>query len=69
MPFGKQERVMEYFVQDESEHYAMVTLRANAMSLFFAEKLEKLGLEYRDSQRNNDGTVSVLCRKNENYKD
>jgi hypothetical protein len=44
-------------------------LRAKAMSLFFAEKLEAIGLEYRDSQRNNDGTVSVLCRKTEKYKD
>ncbi|WP_374328677.1 hypothetical protein [Azonexus sp.] len=60
---------MEYQVQDESEHYAMVTLRAKAMSLFFAEKLEAIGLEYRDSQRNNDGTVSVLCRKTDKYKD
>lgn len=60
---------MEYIIQEESENYAMVTLRAATMSLFYAEKLEKLGLEYRDSQRNNDGTVSVLCRKNEKYAD
>jgi len=46
----------------------MVVLKGNAISLFFVEQLEAIGLEYRDSQRNNDGTVSVLCRKKKKFK-
>ena len=60
---------MEYIVQEETEHYAMVLLRVKGMNLYYAEKLESKGLEYRDSQRNNDGTVSVLCRKTEKFQD
>jgi hypothetical protein len=59
---------MDYVIQEESEHYAMVVLKGNAISLFFVEQLEAIGLEYRDSQRNNDGTVSVLCRKKKKFK-